>query len=210
MKTFAWVVCLFEAVVAVYGQFGGGAGQVRNPSIETTGGITYLKVTYDWMCPEELRKKTPVVAGTNVSQSVFLFRAPLSCPAIFPPVGGTDEATVVLGRFAPGQYICHVYTDPYGPGNGTLPAQTGSLPSARIPFTVPNSSTISLIPASAGQIVIRTDGTSNVSYRVQSSSNLTNWTTLHTANGAPFMFTNQPVPTTFYRAQISDGVRLYP
>jgi hypothetical protein len=172
----------------------------RNLRVQTTGGIAYLKFTYDFMCPQGLAKFAPSRAGTNLYQRVFLVNNGGGCVAIFPPPVYTSEATLVLGQFEPGDYKCEVNTSMSGPG----------LIPWRIPFTVTPESMVGLMPINNQGIAFNVAGTSNVTYRVLSSTALTNWTIFRTMEGAPFTITDQPAANTFYRVEITDRVRMFP
>src|SRR5687768_3865948 len=129
----------------------------RNISIQTTGGVAYLKFTYESTCPQELTKAPPTRMGTNVYQQVFLWNASRACPAVFPPIVEVHQATLVLGAFEPGKYTCHFsITD----GLAWLPR---TIP---IPFTAGPDRTMTLLPFPSPGIAFTVAGTSNVTYRV--------------------------------------------
>jgi hypothetical protein len=204
MKTGVGVVfSLLATVIAGYGQLSDPLS-LRETSIETSGGITYFKFKYDFTCPQELGKQSPVVQGTNIMQGLFLVSNPLKiCPLIVPPLVETAHESLVLGRLEPGDYSLVVYTsDFWGFPPRLLFSATFS-----VPATAP---TLSVLPSSADKIAVRVAGTSNVLYTVEASSTLTNWASVHTSNGAPFTFTNDATGMTFYRVRVSDGVNLLP
>ena len=165
----------------------------QNLAVETIGGITYLKISYQTSCPWTLGKYPAVIQDTNVIQRLFMFADPLVvCPFIFPQPVYTKHASVVIGKFDPGEYL--------------LQAQMSGL-MGFLPFTVSNPQpTLSLVSANSGMIALRINGTSNATYRVDASATLTNWTAVATFNGGPATFTNAPASNTFYRVLVSDGL----
>jgi hypothetical protein len=204
MKTGVWVVFYLLATgLAGYGQFEEPLS-IRNASIETSGGITYFKLTYDYTCPRELWKQPPGVEGTNIMQGLVLISNPArTCPLIFPPLIETAHESLVLGRLEPGNYLLTVYTTEFWFPNPRL--------LFREAFSVPAvAPTMSLLPSSADKIAVHVAGTSNVLYSVEASSTLTNWATVHTSNGAPFTFTNDITAMTFFRVRVDDGVGIVP
>src|SRR5687768_14370367 len=153
----------------------------RNISIQTTGGVAYLKFTYESTCPQELVKAPPTRMGTNVYQQVFLWNASRACPAVFPPIVEVHQATLVLGAFEPGKYTCHLSITSDG-----LPWPPRSI---SVSFTVGPDRTMTLLSFGGPSIAFRVAGTSNITYRVLSSATLTDWTGLHTNENAPFTIT---------------------
>jgi len=176
----------------------------RNIAVETTGGLRYLKFSYPLMCPQVLWKSAPLVQGTNVSQTLFLVDGAQQCGPTFPPPTYTNNATLVLGRFAPSNYLCRIYTIlPFEGGATTLLAE--------VPFNVnAGERTLSQLSVDPGKFIFRVNGTSNVTYRVQSSVSLTNWTSIRTNLGAPFWVTNTMGTNLCYRVQASDEVSVCP
>ena len=175
----------------------------HDSSIETVGGITYLTFSYQTRCPQELWKQPATVQGTNVDQRIAIVENPsVICPGIFPLPVTTNQASFVIGKINAGDYLLRALMRDH-PLYETIIFE--------LPFTVPTpSQTISLLPADSGKISFRVNGTSNVTYRVETSSTLTNWTTIHTSVGGPFNVTNQLAANAFYRVQISDGIPLCP
>jgi len=200
MNLSGWLVVFLAAATGTSAQWFPEELLPRNVRVQTTGGIAYLKFTYDFTCPQELAKFAPSRAGTNVYQRVFLWNSRAGCVLIFPPPVVTSEATLVLGQFEPGDYTCVVYTSMSGPGLITL----------RIPFTVTPEPMIALVPLNDQGIAFNVAGTSNVTYRVLSSTTLTNWTVSRTIEGAPFTINDQPAANTFYRVEIIDRVQTFP
>lgn len=200
MKTIVWAASLGTTLVTAFGQceseFSPHNGW-QNVSIETSGSITYLKISYQTSCPWTLGKQPAVVQGTNVMQRLFMFADPLvACPFIFPQPAYTKHATVLLGKFDPGDYV--------------LQLQMSGLISS-LPFTVSNPQpTLSLVSADSRKLTLQINGTSNTTYRLESSSTLTNWMTVAVFAGGPAAFTNAPASATFYRVLISDGLRICP
>jgi hypothetical protein len=171
---------------------------VSNVTVQTVGGITSVHFTYSTYCLFELWKKPVLVQETNITQRVWLVpNFSLICPEVYPPIIYETNATIVLGRFAPGAYLCRLLTPNSVAGPRLL----------TIPFTVPEpAATISLLSAPSGQIAFRVEGTSNLTYQIESSSTLTNWMPIVAHTGGPVMFTNALIGNSFYRARVSDGV----
>jgi hypothetical protein len=174
--------------------------QPRNLSIESTGGVAYLKFSYESACPQELGKTTPTRNGTNVNQQVFIWNSPRQCPAIFPPPIENHHATLVLGAFEPGDYLCHLSVSSDGMNWLTR----------TIPFAVAPDRTMTLLPFGGPGIAFRVAGTSNVTYRILTSPTLTEWTALSTNENAPFTITNQGADKAFFQIEIRDRVQIFP
>jgi catechol 2,3-dioxygenase-like lactoylglutathione lyase family enzyme len=208
MKAGIGAVCFLGATLA--GALGqcefGEPVSASGVSVETVGGITYLKFSYPTVCPQHLWRRPAVVQGTNVNQSIFLLSDFSEiCTFEDPPTVYSHNATLVIGTLDPGDYLLHLDTAP------PVPGWPWTTPIADVPFTVPPSQpTLSLLAANSGQIAFRVNGTTNVTYQVQSSSTLTNWVTFRTSAGGPFSVTHQPAGNQFYRARVSDGVPLCP
>ena len=201
------VLCLTGALTGALGQCEFGEQvSASNISIETTGGITYLKFSYSTVCPQQLWKKPAEVFGSNITQAVFLMSEPnVICTYEYPPTVFQNQASLVIGRLDPGDYLLSLVTAPPFPGWPwtTLIAQ--------VPFTVPSPQpTLSMLPSTSGKVVFRVNGTSNVAYEVESSLSLTDWEPFQTFTGAPFTVTNQPTDWSFFRVKVSDGVPLCP
>jgi hypothetical protein len=172
-----------------------------NISIQTTGSIAYLKFNYSYICPQELGKTAPIIAGTNVSQRVFLWENAGFCPLEFPPTVYQGAATVVIGQFAPGNYVYRWDTSP--------PDGKSPIPNFLIPFTIHGDPTLTLLPANGPGIAFRVAGTSNATYRVVSGNTLTNWAVIRTAFGAPFTVTNQAGDFRFYKVEVRDEITTF-
>jgi hypothetical protein len=201
MKLGVWLLAVLGMTTVTLAQWIPSELQPRNLSVETTGGVAYLKFTYESTCPQELRRMAPSRIGTNVYQQVFLWSNPaVFCPAIFPPLIVVNHVTVVIGAFDPGDYLYHLTTSINDPQSHTL----------LIPFTVAQDRTITLLPFHGPGIAMQVAGTSNVTYRVLSSTTFTNWTVLNTVENAPFTITNQAGDRAFYRIEIRDRVPAWP
>jgi hypothetical protein len=190
------LLCLLAATNMAFGQFGSSSTLIiNNPSIETVGGVTYLKFSYETTCPDELWRSSSDLVGTNVSVTLHLIpNYNLACILIFPPPVSQNQASLVLGSFQPGDYACRIHTDLFGQPFVQV-----------IPFTVPAPTPmLSISPMANGRVALDVKGTSNVTYQVQSSSNLTNWATIRTSIGGPFKTTNAPAGNMFYRVKVSD------
>jgi hypothetical protein len=71
MKTIVWALSFGTTLVMAFGQcdseFSPRNGW-QDVSVETIGGITYLKISYQTSCPWILGKQPAVIQGTNVMQ----------------------------------------------------------------------------------------------------------------------------------------------
>lgn len=204
MKAWIWALAALASAAPGFAQCDSNADPVpvTSATVQTVGGITSVQFTYHTYCPFELWKKPVLVQGTNIIQRIWL--VPdfyVACPAVYPPMIYEMNATIVLGQFPAGEYLCKLIT----------PNSISGPRFYHIPFTVPEPSpTLALLPAPAGQIAFCINGVSNATYRVESSLDLTNWTTFRTVTGTPFTMTNQPGATTFYRVLVSDKVPVCP
>jgi hypothetical protein len=169
---------------------------ISSVSLQVTGSIAYLTVNYSAVCPDEIFKMPTSIVGNQVTQRIFLGRRPTTyClePSGFEPEPAT--AVIALGSFAPGDYAFTLF-------NGRF---NSFIESTNV-FTVTASPTIKASAVAPGKVALHVSGTSNVVYSLQSSTMLTNWSTLSTKIGGPFTATNTPAQTMFYRVLVNDQV----
>ena len=183
----------------------GGPGWT-NTLFQTVGGITYLTGTA-WLpnCYEVVAG--PVIRdGTNLTQVIYVVDAHqcggvcaacVDCP-------GLNTHVSVLGALPAGNYVLHIWswllwTDPANPTLGPL---------ADLSFTVPDSTSRTLTGTfniNGPSFRLAVEGVPGVRYVIQASATLTNWTSVATNYGGPFVW-SEPVskqPTNrFYRVMV--------
>ena len=165
----------------------------------TTGGITYAEYTWVMIGCEKLESIGPL--NRQGSDFWFDFDFEYETGVICPQYAYFQSATVVLGALAPGAYT--LFTTSWG-----VPVWTNT-------FTIPTNCTPTLQPigvAADGSFQMQLNGVSNVSYVLQCSTNLVNWTSLSTNSiGPPLTDTSPALPGgRFYRVQILQTVNLGP
>ena len=164
-------------------------------SVVTTGSVTYAEYTWPlkgYEC-EELISTGPVIRnGSNFS---YDFELGKTTGGVCPQFIGNMNTTAALGVLAPGNY--------------TLTTTSWSVPVMTTPFTVPTSSTQTLYPiglGTNGSFNIQLTGVTNVSYVLQCSTNLLNWTSLSTNSNIQLLKDTSPASpgSRYYRVQILD------
>jgi hypothetical protein len=197
----------FFALFAIVGCAGSLSAQVWQPitevfgpdSVVTTGRITYAEYSWAMGGCDAMNGVGPLVRnGTDFS---FDFDYEMETGVACPDDITSESATVVLGALAPGAY--------------TLTTTSWGVPVMTTNFTVPIISTPMLQPigfSNSGAFQIQLNGVANVSYVLQCSTNLVNWTSLSTNSvGQPLTDTASVLPgRRFYRAQIPRTVFLGP
>jgi hypothetical protein len=168
-------------------------------SLVTTGGITYVEYTWVMIGCEALESIGPL--NRQGSDFSFNFDIEDETGVFCPDYAFFESATVVLGALAPGAYT--LFTTSWG-----VPVWTNT-------FTIPTNSTPTLQPigvAADGSFQMQLNGVSNVSYVLQCSTNLVNWTSLSTNSiGPPLTDAPPALPGwRFYRVQIPQTVTLGP
>ena len=160
-------------------------------NLVTTGNVTYAQYTCEWYGCDQLVGIGPVIRnGSNFSYDFDVaVEIGVPCPLLCGPVNNT----VALGTLAPGDY--------------TLTTTSWKVPVATNTFTVPTNSTPMLQPIgfdTNGSFNIQLTGVPNVSYVLQCSTNLVDWTSLSTNSvGSPLRDTSTVVPgPRYYRVEI--------
>ena len=160
-------------------------------NLVTTGNVTYAQYTWEWCGCDQLVGIGPVIRnGSNFSYDFDVaVEIGVPCPLLCGPVNNT----VALGTLAPGDY--------------TMTTTSWKVPVATNTFTVPTNSTPMLQPIgfdTNGSFNIQLTGVPNVSYVLQCSTNLVDWTSLSTNSvGSPLRDTSTVVPgPRYYRVEI--------
>ena len=162
-------------------------------SMVTTGSVTYAEYTwllYGCMC-EYVVSTGPVTR--NGSSFSYNFDLAENTGGPCPQFIAQMNTTAVLGTLAPGDY--------------TLTTTSWGVPVATNNFTIPTNSAPRLQPlgfGTDGSFNIQLTGVTNVSYVLQCSTNLVNWTSLSTNSvGPPLRDTSPVLPgPRYYRVQI--------
>ena len=165
-------------------------------SVVTTGSVTYAEYTWTlkgYEC-EYIVNTGPVIRnGSNFSYDFDLAEPwnPEACPQYVALV----NTTATLGTLAPGTY--------------TLTTTSWGVPVATNTFTVLTNCTPTLQPVgfgTNGSFNMQLAGDTNVSYVLQCSTNLVNWTSLSTNSVGPPLRDPSPVlpGSCYYRVQILD------
>ena len=165
-------------------------------SVVTTGSVTYAE--YRWLLKgyecESVVSIGPVMRSGNDFLYDFDLAEP-SNPEVCPQYVALENTTAPLGTLAPGAY--------------TLTTTSWGVPVATNTFTVPTNSTPTLQSVgfgTDGSFNIQLTGDTNVSYVLQCSTNLVNWTSLSTNSVGPPLRNASPVlpGPCYYRVQILD------
>jgi hypothetical protein len=173
-------------------------------SFETVGGITYFRYVA-WVPGDRCRRvaaESPVSrSGTNLSQTISqeVWTGICLCDVIN-PCSHSETHVSIFGELPPGDYGFWITSvDLLNPPN---PFPTF------IPFSVPVSDNPTLsgwADINSATFKLAVEGVSNVTYVIQASSNLANWTSVATNVGGPFLWSEplQPqVASRFYRTRI--------
>jgi hypothetical protein len=201
------LICLslFVALAAKSQWLPNGPPHVLEHEFVTAGGITYFRLVGllpGGSCCQRIAGHGVSRQGTVLSQILEQEIWGDICIELFCEAW-VEESVSVLGALAPGSY------------NLTLLAGTSSpiplppSPWASLSFTVPTNSspTLSMSPVTNTgglQLLIQLAGVSNVTYVLESSTNLVNWAGIKTNFGAPVTFSVAATgePRRYYRAAI--------
>jgi hypothetical protein len=164
-------------------------------SVVTAGNVTYADYTWPlegFKC-EYIVSTGPVIRnGTNFWYNFDLGE---TTGGICPQFVALINTTAALGTLVPGTY--------------TLTTTSWGVPVAINTFTVLTNSTPTIQPAgfgTDGSFNIQLAGVTNVSYVLQRSTDLVNWTSLSTNSVAPPLRDTSPIlpGPCYYRVQILD------
>lgn len=174
-------------------------GPVWSHSIQTTGGITYFVYSASLDSCKATHINPITASGTNLSCSAALVPRTESCPDICldPPCCYGETAATVLGNLASDNYRLIIYGNPTWPWTTTVHD-----------FQVPESSGSTLtVTAEADKTRIAVSGVPAAFYVLETSTNLLDWTSVNTNQGAPCTFTNSTsaAPSQFFRVQVRSG-----
>jgi hypothetical protein len=161
----------------------------------TTNNVTYAEFMwplFGFLC-ENVVGTGPLVGNDSNFWYNFELTEPVT-PMICPQFVANITTTVPLGTLAPGTY--------------TLTTTSWGVPVMTNTFTIPTSSTPILYPVgfcTNGSFEIQMSNCdSNMSYVLECSTNLVNWTSLSTNSGGPPLMDPSPVlpGPCYYRVQI--------
>jgi hypothetical protein len=179
----AWVVTGSPIIIAM--------------TVQTVGGITYFTHTSRLQGCKRVSVGPVNYSGSNLFQIVNEETWNGFCVCDAQECDPFDETHVsVLGNLPTGDYRLRLYSS----------LQYPSSPFVNTLFEVPVSNAPTIEPAIlTNNFVISIAGISNVLYSVEVSTNLANWMSVHTNNGAPFTW-SEPISSNslqrFYRVRI--------
>lgn len=206
-RNFSWAFSLLLWLALAAGQYRApaqegwvavGPANITNFNFQTVGGITYFTSTswlnVDWC--ERVVCGPVAISSTNLSQVINeeSWTGPCACD---PGLCRHAETHVsVLGGLPSGNYRLQIST------TATLPPHMYH----SILFTVPVSDPATIHASTqTNRFILDVLGVSNVTYTVQASTDLVQWTTLASQPAAPFTWSEALSPDTasrFYRVQI--------
>ena len=178
----------------------GPAAITTNYTFATVGGISYFTHTSHTLTCYRVYSGLPSISGTNLWAIVEKEHWTGPCIAPIPDLGHDETHTIVLGALDPGDYALTLYA--YAP-----PLYTQLLAYRTFLFSAPEP-VLPTLQASAtdSNLNLTVQGVTNAIYTIQTSSDLTNWTTAVTQTNAPFEW-SEPLDTNtsqkFYRVQIN-------
>jgi len=168
-----------------------------NTMIQTVGGVTYF--TGSALLPICHRNGLEPVTGSGTNLVLTANEEVWSGPCAQCVCYYNETNTSVLGVLPPADYLLTILWNP--PGGPPAPF-------VLMPFSVPSSRTPTLsswTDNSAGTFHLAVAGVPNASYVIQVSNDASNWTSLATNVGAPFVWAEPLMPQVtnrFYRAWI--------
>jgi len=196
-----WIVSLgwlaagsLSSPAQVFGDF-----EWVNRSLQSTGGITYFVHTTRVYNSDATVCSPVTQSGTNLSVTVSAIQAhDFWLDGYHYETNGT-----VLGNLSAGWYQLQIYK---ANSMGLI------LFDSMAWFPVPEPELTLILSRNGNTLHIDVRGVAAVSYTVQSSGDLTNWTNVQTNVGAPFTFSSDvsDAALNFYRAQAESGMVLGP
>lgn len=174
-----------------------GPPHFTSTAISTVGGVTYFTHTSDQLADGcyAIRSGPVVQAGTNISQEIY--KEHWYDPNTLCTQDAHSETHVsVLGALAPGEYLFSVISEDALFGGKDVIASWG--------FVVPSSETFASVVNTNQFCQITIKGVPSVEYVIQGTTNMTNWTSVYTNVGGPFVW-NAPMNNSncFYRTVIN-------
>jgi hypothetical protein len=178
----------------------GPAAITTNYVFATAGGISYFTHTSHTLSCARVYSGTAMVSGTNLWAIVEREHWTGDCVAPIPDLGHDETHTIVLGALVPGDYVLalYAYQPPYFTQLGQYRLFTFSVPEPVVPTVQ-----ATIVDTNLNLSI---QGVSNAVYAVQSTTDLSNWSTISSQTNAPFEW-SEPVDTEafqrFYRVQIT-------
>lgn len=172
-------------------------------SITGSGGVSYFAHTSSTFPGCYTITSRPVVrSGTNLTQEIY--QEYWSGPGMYClPEAHAETHVSVLGTLESGTYkftVLSINEPVWGE-----PPDPGLTPLAQWTFTVPaDAPNVASVSKSGESLEISVAGVPNVEYVLQCSSNLTNWVSVKTNIGGPFVWTTAVTDSNlFYRTVIT-------
>lgn len=169
-------------------------------SIQTTGGITYFNYNATVGYCKEIRLSPLTTADTNLLFRAGEFISSAQCPFCLECELETHSETgvAVLGNLATGSYLLRIaswYLEEWSSLSFQVPPDSGST----LTVTVETNETR-----------IAVNGVPTAFYVLETSTNLLDWTSVRTNQGAPCTFTNSAStsPSQFFRVQVKSGRKI--
>jgi hypothetical protein len=169
-------------------------------TIQTTGGITYFKYDATVGYCKEIQLSPLTTSDTNLLFRAGEFRYSGYCAFCFECEQEThsEAGVAVLGNLATGSYLLRI---------ASWYLEEWSSLSFQVP---PNSGSTLTVTAEADKTRIAVNGVQAAIYVLETSTNLLDWTSVRTNQGAPCTFTNSASmsPSQFFRVQVKSGRKI--
>ena len=194
------VMCCGQLQTSAQNWYPVGQPTIGNFEFPTIGGITYFTYTATVENCHRVASGPVTRSGTNLFQTINKEAWTGPCSLDFPGQSHTETHVSVLGALEPDDYLLRLSSvEEFSPG--------GTQPFRFITLSVPISETPALqVSVKTNYLNLAVAGIPDVTYNIETSSTLTNWVSVFTNVGGPFVWSKPFAPAEqgqFYRLKVT-------